>query len=413
MKALEEIKLKDAISLITKYENDKDAKAIYSQINSLNLNSLQEFSFDADKEFFDEISFVLSVIITIIHHPHIISYHRDEIIRADLAGHIENDSFQMVFKDPKLWREKEAGEMVPEEVYYHEHIDELKIYENIFIGMLINMIDQELKKTLDFYVSLLPTLNISDELITTDEVKYAIETAEKELKMIRYIKDTYFYKVIKTCNLNNRKIIPTNILLKDRLYNHCFKFYKKFIRYPDVKSLSRDFTKYYFYKLLNTCKNNNAKYVKAKSSNDITLSISAYKLNLVMIDNDAKIEASVIKKDVSMHYTLYCASDIATFDNSDIKDLDNQVITIWNLYDGLTLKQINDKALIEDELIKMWLDSTMNEIVLDRSIYIKYCPVCKSHSITESDKVYTCLSCNSQYTFTSDNKAWIMRIRSK
>ena len=412
MKALEEIKLKDAINLITEYEKRKDSKAIYSKINSLSLNSLQEFSFDADKELFDEISFVLSVIITIIHHPHIISYHRDEIIRADLAGHIENDSFQMVFKDPKLWRDKD-NEMVPEEVYYHEHIDELKIYENIFIGMLINMIEQDLKKTLEFYVSLLPTLANASELVTSEEVKYAIEKSEKELKIIKYIKDTYFYRQIKTCNLNNKKIIPTNILLKDRLYNHCFKFYKKFIRYPDLLSLSMDFTKFYYYKLLSICSKKGAVYVEGNKKNDITLSYNDFNVHFLLNESEANIEATITKCDKEMKYKLYCAPDIATFDNSEMASFDNKIITIWNLYDSETIKPENDKALVEDELIEYWFNTLVNEVTLDKEIYARYCPVCKSHSVMESEGVITCLSCNSLYSFTTDKKAWIMRVRRK
>ena len=214
MKIIEELKLKDTIEYISRFETKHQTlNNIYQNVGELNLFSLQGMNYKLDKSFFDEISFVLSVIITIIKHPHIASYDIDEIIRADLAGHIENDSFQMVFKDPKLWRDKN-DEMIPEEVYYHEHIDEIKIYENIFIGMLINLIEQDLKKTHEFYISLLPTLSATRQLMTSEEVKYAINKCEKELKKIRYIKDTFFYKHIKKCNLSNKKIILPIFSLK-------------------------------------------------------------------------------------------------------------------------------------------------------------------------------------------------------
>ena len=221
MKFIEETKLKEIIEQFNQDLNKaSNPGAFFSGLNKYSIESLQGISYQKDKDFFDELSFLLSVIITIISHPHINSMDKDEIIRADLAGHIENDSFQMVFKDPNLWKEKEAFEMVPENVYYHEHIDELKIYENQFIGMLINLISDELNEYNDFYVSLLPSVNGNNDLLSTKEVEDALNIISNQLRKVRYIKNSFFYKQIKKCNLNLKKIEPTNILLKDRLYNY-------------------------------------------------------------------------------------------------------------------------------------------------------------------------------------------------
>ena len=175
MKIIEGIQLKNTIKQIRKYQSEhKGFDNLYRELDSLNINSLQSFSFQNDSDFFDEVSFVLSVINSIIAHPHIITKSEDIVIRAELAGHIEHDQFQKVMRESSLWKQKEF-DMVPEYVYHHQHLDELKIYENIFIGMLIKLLDQEINKYYDFYVSILPSIDNSYEIVLENE---SIEISE-------------------------------------------------------------------------------------------------------------------------------------------------------------------------------------------------------------------------------------------
>ena len=411
MKIIEELKLKDTIEYISRFEaKHQTLNNIYQYVGELNLFSLQGMNYQFDKSFFDEISFVLSVIITIIKHPHIASYDIDEIIRADLAGHIENDSFQMVFKDPKLWKDKE-NEMIPEEVYYHEHVDEIKIYENIFIGMLINLIEQDLKKTHEFYISLLPTLSATKQLITNEEVKYAINKCEKELKKIRYIKETFFFKQIKKCNLNLRRIIPTNILLKDRLYNYCFKFYKKFIRYEDKETLHHDFTKYYFYLLLQQLKKRKAVLVKA-ADNSLCLSLGGFEIEINKQDQLPLIKLSISAGGFNNEVNLICLFDHAEHTNLELPSGDGYIVDIWNLYntDG---ERLNKMALSEQRLISLFLDNALLKAEADPEIYTKICPVCKNHSLSVENDIYECDHCGTKYVFVDDKHIWFLRTRGK
>ena len=411
MKIIEELKLKDTIEYISRFEaKHQTLNNIYQYVGELNLFSLQGMNYQFDKSFFDEISFVLSVIITIIKHPHIASYDIDEIIRADLAGHIENDSFQMVFKDPKLWKDKE-NEMIPEEVYYHEHVDEIKIYENIFIGMLINLIEQDLKKTHEFYISLLPTLSATKQLITNEEVKYAINKCEKELKKIRYIKETFFFKQIKKCNLNLRRIIPTNILLKDRLYNYCFKFYKKFIRYEDKETLHHDFTKYYFYLLLQQLKKRKAVLVKA-ADNSLCLNLGGFEIEINKQDQLPLIKLSISAGGFNNEVNLICLFDHAEHTNLELPSGDGYIVDIWNLYntDG---ERLNKMALSEQRLISLFLDNALLKAEADPEIYTKICPVCKNHSLSVENDIYECDHCGTKYVFVDDKHIWFLRTRGK
>ena len=72
MKINEEVYLKKSINLITKFaEKNILADDFYSALDSLNMKSLQDLSFKNDLAFFDEVNFILSVITSIVVHPHI------------------------------------------------------------------------------------------------------------------------------------------------------------------------------------------------------------------------------------------------------------------------------------------------------------------------------------------------------
>ena len=60
--------------------------------------------------------------------------------------------------------------------------------------------------------------------------------------------------------------------MKDRLYNLCFKFYRKFIKYEDKESLFKDFKNYYHCLILKVFKNNN--FILDESIDEINNMIS-------------------------------------------------------------------------------------------------------------------------------------------
>lgn len=416
MRIIESAKLKLVINDIKDYLNaSKSIEAIFNGLQNLNIESIQSVSYEKDLAFFDDISFVLSVIITIINHPHINSHDVDEIIRADLAGHIENDSFQMVFKDPRLWREKEQFEMIPENVYYHEHIDELKIYENIFIGMLINKISNELVEYNNFYVSLLPSLGTSNDLISSEEVDNAINIIARETRKINYIKNSFFYKQIKKCNLNLQKIEPTNILLKDRLYNYCFKFYKKIISYEDQESLLNDLNLYNYMLILKDLKNRGFSLQKnMKSIYDLDLNKENYFLNIKLNTNKPNISFDVSNNNIHSESLLVTDSKRVLIKDKDYVQFDGNILTPWNLYDGYNCSKLSSNDSNESMLVKQLLDNKFNEVKATLHIYDKYCPICKAKSVDEQKGLFTCSTCGSQYAFIKNDKdtsIWFVRVR--
>ena len=156
MKINEKLYLRKAILQIKRHARENnEAKAFYSKLNTLDIKSLQDLSFNNDLKFFKEINFILSVIISIISHPHISNKGEDIVLRSDQVHSLQNDMFKKTMMDAKLWKHKKNGEMIPEYVHYYQNVDQLNIYENKFIVMLIDLIENELAKFSDFYSTMI------------------------------------------------------------------------------------------------------------------------------------------------------------------------------------------------------------------------------------------------------------------
>lgn len=429
MKIIEENLLKNSILQLNKYvEKHQNMKNIYENISSLKMDSLQSFSIQKDNEFFDEVSFILSVINSIIARPHISTKQEEVILRSDLAGHIPSDAFLKTVRDHSLWKEKDY-QMIPEYVYYRQYTDELRIYENLFIGMLIDLIENELNKYNDFYASLIPSFQENENELLENEVA---ETSLKRLdaldRKIKHIKNTYFYKEVSKEILVTKRIQPTNILLKDRLYNFCFKFYKKFIKYEDKIELQKDFIFYYYIVILKTFKDKNFKF-NEKGKNEITNDcyISSFIYNDYLITLETNQKAGIILKislkdnssNVFNHRLILDPNrinnqELDDFEIEELKCSTTYIATIWNLLDLKNMKNIFNNQVEEKDIANFWVSSHFHETVAKKKIYQKYCPVCKSKNINETDGVYKCTNCKTIYTFKSNNEKetiWFINLR--
>lgn len=424
MKFIEETLLKNTVENINTFiQSHKSISEYYEEVNNLNIDSLQSFSFKRDNEFFDEVSFVLSVINSIITHPHILTKREEIIIRSELAGSIPNDSLQQVFKDTALWKEKDL-DMVPEYVYYHQHIDELKIYENIFVGMLINLLDKELSKYNEFYVSLLPSFGSSIEtILVDDEIENSLIKVDRLRRKLRYIKNSHFYKEISKCNLSLKKIQPTNILLKDRLYNHCFKFYRKFIVYEDLESLQNDFRNYYHCLILKTFNYNNfiLDEEQVQSLDNLYFNFKDLKVNLSVNQNNSEIILKINYNGIEAKHNLVLDTDrIVSYEIVEDKNYDDSttvdVLSLWNLYNLEHLeKPIFSKTIKESELINHWVNSKFESAVVKKELYQKYCPVCRSTNLESNNNLYHCENCGTEYVFKDVDEVqdviWFVKVR--
>lgn len=429
MKIIEENLLKNTILQLNKYiEKNQNMKEIYENISTLTIDSLQNFSFQKDNEFFDEVSFILSVINSIIAHPHISNKQEEVILRSDQAGHISSDAFLKTMKDHALWKEKDYT-MVPEYVHYHQSTDELKIYENVFVGMLVDLIDDEISKYNDFYINLIPSLNnYENEILEDDLVEISLKRLDALNRKIKHIKNTYFYKEVSKVNFTNKKIQPTNILLKNRLYHFCFKFYKKFIQYEDKVELQQDFTLYYYMLLLKIFKEQNFIFNssgKNKIVNNCYSSSYIYDDYLITLESTQKagilLEIS-LKDNPSVRFKHQLILDANRTTSNEFKNIEfnNEqyttcfFATIWNVFDSKNLNCIFNNKVKEIDIARFWMNNYFHETLAKKSIYQKYCPICKNKNVNEENSIYECTNCKTIYTFKPNSKKdtiWFINLR--
>lgn len=418
MKIIEEAQLKNTIEQFNNFKKKYKGLEVFENIDKLQLHSLQEYSFKNDDDFFEQVSFILSVISSIISHPFISNKGEDVVIRAELAGHIPPSAIQDVFKDTKLWKEKNF-KMVPEYVHYYQYTDELRIYENLFIGMLIKLLDNELSRYRQFYVSLIPSVD-GDFSVYLDNknTEKALKKIDKLQRKIRFIKNTHFFKEVSKGNLNFKNVQPTNILMKNRLYNLCFKFYRNIIKYTDQVELINDIRTYYAGLILKTFKrlgfttNSDPRAVVKKYG----FQYKDYFVKLVYEDYEPVIKMTIKYSRYTTTHSLYFKVSDSESDNRfnfDSNSLTNSVISIWNLYDE-ALNPIFNNYTTEEKLIEHWILSKLNESPANKKIYSKYCPICKSKNIDCTRGVYKCAECGSVYIFKvglEKNKIWYLRYK--
>ncbi len=419
MKIIEESKLKSNIIQLNNYKKaHANLVDYYNDLDSLNLESLQSLSFVQDYAFFDEISFILNVIASIAHHPHLSNKGEDVVMRAELAGHISTESFQRVFKEPSFWKEKEM-EMVPEYVHHHQYTDELKIYENLFIGMIIKVLDQEISEYTDFYHSLIPSIDVNnkDVLLEDLNIEKALDKLNLLRRKIRFIKNTHFFKEVSRVEFQLKNLQPTNILVKDRLYNYCYRFYKKFIQYIDKESLLKDFGTYYYYLILKTLKEKNFVIDSTKENTNVSSYFvkDGYKIQVNLEPKKTSILLSIGLKDgkyISNHRLLLNTDrEIAEVEIGNTSDiLTTHIATIWNIMDVENDKYIFRNTLPEIDIANYWVDSKFIERQIKQDMYSTYCPVCKTKDVDEDHGIYTCKQCGSIYTFKGENVAWFLKI---
>ncbi len=421
MRFIETKKLNDYIISTENFLSDICAEDFSEKLRALDTISLQEFSIEHDRSFLREVASVLNVIVSIIYHPHISNKHEEVIIRIELAQHTSREDFLDTVRDSKLWKEHDAR-MIPEEVHYHQYIDEVRIYENRFIGFLVDIIDRELAKFSTFYLSRLPTIDSSASTLDRGQIGAAIVEIDRLRRKTQFIKNTRFYKEVTVGKPISPKIVPTNILLKDRLYRFCFKFYKDFARYEDMNAAKSDLRDYYtilLFKELDRqgfklCDRENGAY-NFKNDN-FSLSIEPTDDGALALD----VGYFGLKNRNAKHlmaFNVETEKDIKDIKLSGTADYDGaEMLSPWELCyidGGIPFGEITDT---EESLVRDWLNTKISKTSADKFIYKKYCPVCRTRSIDSSDDVYTCTACGSTYMFNEcgeDVTVWFRKIRKR
>ena len=382
--------------------------------------SVQKLSRNEDKAFLMEISRILRVIMSIVEHPHLSTKREEIVARIEQVKQLSNEEFSRAIKESSFWK-KRGIEMVPENVYSYQNVDELHIYENRFICLLLNLLEEEVREYSTFYLALLPTLDEKDNLAKTEEdVGEMIELIKGLAKRISIIKNTRFYKEISKLRPIGRNVQRTNILIRDNLYKQCFIFYRRFMATNEEKVLARDLSNYYSAIILETIaergfvltENKNLARTKKWNFKSPDFRIVFQKIAPTHFQ---LVVAHPKSKRVCKHLLILSTSlkgEEILLPEGDYESVD--ILSLWrvcNYEDRGNAPYV--LPLKEKELVERWFLGKTAIIEGDYKIYSSFCPMCKSRVVEEDGEVW-CKTCNGKYRFVGkkkESKIWFISRR--
>jgi len=410
MRFIETTKLAEFISDFKKLSGRRPVSKMHDEAQGLDLISLQDATLLGDTDYLKEVASVIRVISSIIYHPHLYNKREEIILRVEQAGHLGNEEFLEVIRDTKLWKQH-GNRMIPEEVHYHQQIDELRIYENRFLTMLIDLLAREMEKYNSFYMSKLPAIGINDSRLKTGDIGKILLTVDNLSRRLRYIKSTYFYKEVSKGKPLSGRIRPTNILTKDRLYRKCFQFYLDFVSYDDIAVIKEDLRTYFLVHLFRVLEKHN-------------FSVHADDANAIFAKNDVGLKLAItypypdaismkISHDGKGRVTHLLRFATGEEFNEPVGGYDTEeAISLWKIFslDGGELTYSDT----EEKMIERWFTDKTRILELDRFTYERYCPICRKRNIQKDRNLCECADCGSKYMFLSDTEsdtAWFRIIR--
>lgn len=418
--------LKAANAAIGEYASShRDDASFWRDIASLEGLSLQALSLENDAAFFGEINAELNVITSIIAHPHIINERETIILRAEQAHGLTPEMFLDTVRDQKLWKDK-RGVMTPAEVYYFQNIDRLANYENRFIVHLIDQIGGQLNDYAKFYDYLLGTLS-RDDALTSDgsELEKLILRLETLEKKVRRIKGTYFYKEVSRSASALTHVEATNVLKHNRLYNHCFRFYVRYVTYGDEQARADDLTAYFFTRTLLALRAMGFELLSqgkrgAGTARPMVFGSSEFVVKLREAQRYGGLFLTVVSKENgglrSKNLLLFDgAADFATV-RRNLKEYPRsgtsvEAVSLWDLayVDGGVVPRNTAKAG-ETALVMRYLKDKTRTAKASKTIYGSRCPVCGGKDVSAREEYSSCSRCGSLWCFIGD-KVWFAKLR--
>lgn len=394
----------------------------YSHAESAGDFSLQKISYEEDCSYFKEALSLLGIILSIAEKPHVSTRREEVFARIEQAGQLSADDFKRVCRDGSLWKRR-GVKMVPEELYYFRNEDELCIYENRFIVLLIDLIGKEITELKRVYGERLPRIGENTDVLYAGDAGMALDFARNIEKRVAYLKNTGFYKIVGKEKPLKGRISPTNILLKDLKYRACFKFYNGFLKYQCEGEEAEDLRSIIKIYILKSLKKLGFDLKEGKNLNEYKACGKEFSLNFdfnkkgaVILDVTHKISKKTVK------YALFAedgrsaeaAEEFASGD--DGKNFCSvEMIGEWSLKDGVTHELLSRAGQTEEEMIYSWLASKIRLIRADSSVYKKYCPACGVSGVYENDGDFSCPNCGTRYAFTQNSSGesviWICKLR--
>ena len=394
----------------------------YSHAESAGDFSLQKISYEEDCSYFKEALSLLGIILSIAEKPHVSTRREEVFARIEQAGQLSADDFKRVCRDGSLWKRR-GVKMVPEELYYFRNEDELCIYENRFIVLLIDLIGKEITELKRVYGERLPRIGENTDVLYAGDAGMALDFARNIEKRVAYLKNTGFYKIVGKEKPLKGRISPTNILLKDLKYRACFKFYNGFLKYQCEGEEAEDFRSIIKIYILKSLKKLGFDFKEGKNLNEykacgkeFLLNFDFHKKGAVILDVTHKISKKTVK------YALFAedgrsaeAAEEFTSGDDGKNFCSVEMIGEWSLKDGVTHELLSRAGQTEEEMIYSWLASKIRLIRADSSVYKKYCPACGVSGVYENDGDFFCPNCGTRYAFTQNSSGesviWICKLR--
>jgi hypothetical protein len=455
--------------------NSSNFKVFFNKLKRANLKLDHSRQIKEDQAKLESYKDIINTILSIISHPHLSIKMEDIIIRSETVSSIDTQSFLKTLEEAKL-RKRKNGRMTPERVYSYENIDNLRIYENIFIVMLIDYLYGEIDSLMKSYEGRFGSLynysgtsklsyenyGVFSRLERANEKDSEILTQNKERevflykeivkleKKLRQVRATNFYVDVKKARPIKGTIQPTNILLKDNLYSECYRFYLDHVNIVEEKKKRDLYTNYIFvslskglidlgYKLAPISKRRNRR-IKLKDSISLTKTLYFYNdsFSIGLIDDDVyggikvKVKLNKVgfrklkKEEVTESYILPLIR-LDSFSLGESKEAIEKIadsgvarVTLC-LLESNTLENRSGLDILnystyrvkgQEDAMKNLLISYTTLLKGSRGIYESHCPVCGGSLLLNDDKIYRCLECNSTYSLYNAGKVGYIRIRS-
>lgn len=457
---------KDFLYSFTDEINALVGKTPIGLFNSLSkLNYSSEYDYEDSKKKLAELKLVLDKILSIVYNPHIKVETNEIIQRSELSGKLSHESFNETMRDPQLWREK-RGSMAPEYVHTIETVDSIDTYENRFISLLINEIDNDIDIILSEINPLIESLeehyqsrettygkysmfsSLNNEVLTpfyltnNNDKNDLFSLAKKIKRRAKNLKSTEFYKITSLHKIS-KSVIPTNILIHDKLYSYCYKYYISNYQ-KDLSDNRKEnilFSNFFTLSILNYLRKNKLltknNMVNLESDNEKLISFS-----VLSIDRSPfKFTLSFDKENLVLFIKTNLIEDDKEIDCSTtaliLRKAYNEINkkTIHNLRIDLRVKGINQIILVTmNNILREYhdvitfsyyredMDININNLFASltvlikakESLYSSFCPVCGHENIHYDGNDYSCIDCKCSYkmfTLNNENHLWLKSFR--
>ena len=419
--------------------------------------------------FIDQTKKCVEVIQRICSRPLISVKHDDLIVRAESAASLDEESIQDTISDSRLWK-LEKNKPIPKETHVKVAEENLAIYENRFIKLLIDRLEVVLKrlkvelfsnintlssyfKTSDVGISRYSIFNkedvtgfINQSILSTNKDKYFKYYLEslKCLKKIRILKSSPLYKACSGFKDIDSTVRLTNILMKNYSYNFCFKFYIDHVLYVDNKEVRKNYFNYALIRFINLFFQIGFKFYEQNSIisflidengryhfDNIKLHRNGFIVTLECL-NDYDINVNIelefkyftFKKEKNLYDKRSSLIHIVFVPNYDeffkeqLYTGDSNYIStyfITSSLDGINSSNVLLLSTKDDKLdsnLKVFIDSLTCLLNGSSDIYSMKCPVCGSPDVDEKDHDFYCKHCGSIYTLLGNHEeeyVWIKR----